>query len=714
MVLEKIPYGKQSIQEDDLAAVQKALQDDFLTTGPKIKEFEEKFANYVGAKYAVAVSSGTAALHLACLAVGLKAGEELITSPLSFVASANCALYCGATPVFADITEQGLIDPAEIEKKITPSTKIIIPVHYGGLPCDLEAIQKIAAKHNLIVIEDACHALGARYKESKIGDCTYSEISCFSFHPVKHITTGEGGMITTNSQDLYEKLLKLRTHGINRNPEQFWYKDEGQWHQEMQELGYNYRMTDFQCALGMSQLTKISSFVEKRRELANKYKEAFKNFPDLETLDEGKEQLNSYHLFVIKVKNGKIRRALFEYLKDRNILCQVHYLPIYLQPYYRQKGYKPRLCTKAEQFYEGIISLPIYPGLTDQEQNKVIVDVRRFFREEKNMKILVIGCGSIGKRHIKNVKALLQESGEVIVYDASKEALEFVKKEYGVRTVDNLDQALEEADGVFICTPNHLHASQALQAVKKGCHVFVEKPLAHTMEHVEELLYIAKEKGLTVTCGYMLRFYEPLQKVKELLITGTIGKLYGAIVQGGYYLPDWRPTQDYRKNYGAIKAQGGGVILDCIHEIDYAYWLLGEAAEVFCYAGKQSNLEMDTEDYATIAIRLKNGIILHVHLDYLQRSYSRSCKIIGEKGTIIWNFNNHKVKVFDAEKKNWNVSTKENFDFNTVYQEEERHFLDCVAGKALPRVTGEEAKHGLKICLAALESAETGKAVKIQ
>ncbi|HLD80283.1 MAG: hypothetical protein A2822_04470 [Candidatus Staskawiczbacteria bacterium RIFCSPHIGHO2_01_FULL_41_41] len=408
MVSEKIPYGKQSIQEDDLAAVQKALQDDFLTTGPKIKEFEEKFANYVGAKYAVAVSSGTAALHLACLAAGLKPGEELITSPLSFVASANCTLYCGATPVFADITEQGLIDPAEVEKKITAATKIILPVHYGGLPCDLEAIQKIASKHNLVVIEDACHALGARYKESKIGDCTYSQMSCFSFHPVKHITTGEGGMITTNSKDLYEKLLKLRTHGITKNPELFWYKDEGPWHQEMQELGYNYRMTDFQCALGMSQLTKIDSFIEKRRELANKYGEAFKKNPELEMVEEQNDLVNSYHLFILKVKNGKIRRTLFEYLKERDILCQVHYLPIYLQPYYRQKGYKPRLCPNAEQFYEKIISLPIYPSLMEQEQNRVIVNIQQFFMSTRKSRIAIIPARGGSKRiPRKNIKHFL-------------------------------------------------------------------------------------------------------------------------------------------------------------------------------------------------------------------------------------------------------------------------------------------------------------------
>ncbi len=379
VVTAKIHYGKQSIHEEDIIEVSNALQGDFLTTGPRVQEFEEKFAAYVGAKYAVAVSSGTAALHLACVAADLKSGDELITSPMSFVASANCALYCEAAPVFADINGQGLLDPAEIEPKITPHTKVIIPVHYGGLPCDLEAIHKIAEKHDLMVIEDACHALGARYKSSTIGDCRHSHMSCFSFHPVKHITTGEGGMITTNSKELYDRLLMLRTHGITKNAEKFVYQDEGSWHQEMQDLGYNYRITDFQCALGISQLMKVNAFVQKRRELASRYREALKKVPGLEIIDEKEGQLDSYHLFVIKVKDAKTRRELFDYLKERKIVCQVHYLPIYLHPYYRQKGYSQGLCPKAEQFYDGIISLPLYPSLTEPQQDRVITSIETFF-----------------------------------------------------------------------------------------------------------------------------------------------------------------------------------------------------------------------------------------------------------------------------------------------------------------------------------------------
>lgn len=240
-----IPYGRQTIDEDDIEAVAETLESDFLTTGPKVKEFEEKFASYVGAKYAVVASSGTAALHLACLAAGLQEGQELITSPMTFAASANCALYCGAKPVFCDINlENGLIDENLIEEKINPKTKIIIPVHYAGLPCEMEKIKEIANKHNIIVIEDACHALGAKYKNSKIGDCAHSDMAVFSFHPVKHITTGEGGMITTNSEELYKKLLLFRTHGITKDADRIDNKENGSWFYEMQELGYNYRITD--------------------------------------------------------------------------------------------------------------------------------------------------------------------------------------------------------------------------------------------------------------------------------------------------------------------------------------------------------------------------------------------------------------------------------------------------------------------------------------
>jgi UDP-4-amino-4,6-dideoxy-N-acetyl-beta-L-altrosamine transaminase len=378
-----IQYGKQTIEKEDLEAVIEILKSDFLTVGPKVDEFEKKFAHYVGSKYAVVVSSGTAALHLACLATGLKKEDEVITSPMTFAASANCALYCGAKPVFIDIKEaNGLIDENLIENKISSKTKIIIPVHYTGLPCEMGKIKKIADKHNLIIIEDACHALGAKYKKSKIGDCAYSDMAVFSFHPVKHITTGEGGMITTNSEKLYKKLLLLRSHGITKDPEEMEDKGEGSWFHEMQELGYNYRMTDFQCALGISQLKKVDKFVEKRREIAKKYDEEFSKIKEIEIIEETENSEGAYHLYVIKVKDGKTRLKLFNCLKENDIFCQVHYIPVYWHPYYQRLGYKKGICPKAEKFYERIISLPIYPELKRKEQERIIKVIKDFYEKQ--------------------------------------------------------------------------------------------------------------------------------------------------------------------------------------------------------------------------------------------------------------------------------------------------------------------------------------------
>ncbi len=369
-----ISYGRQAINNEDIREVVETLKSDFLTTGPKVQEFEQDICRFVGCKYAVAVSSGTAALHLACLAAGLKKDNELITSPMTFAASANCALYCNAKPIFVDIKENGLINEEKIENVINKKTKIIIPVHYTGLACNMEKIKQTADKHKLVIIEDACHALGGKYKENMIGNCAYSDMCVFSFHPVKHITTGEGGIITTNSKQLYEKLLKLRNHGIEKS-------DKEPWYYEMVELGYNYRITDFQCALGISQLKKIERFINKRRDVAKHYNLVFTKNPDINFLKETPEQFSSYHLYVIKVKNKEIRRKLFEYLKENNINCQIHYIPVYWHPYYEKLGYKKGLCPKAEEFYEQVISIPIFVKLTSEQQDYVIEKIKNFFEE---------------------------------------------------------------------------------------------------------------------------------------------------------------------------------------------------------------------------------------------------------------------------------------------------------------------------------------------
>ncbi|MEN6349894.1 MAG: UDP-4-amino-4,6-dideoxy-N-acetyl-beta-L-altrosamine transaminase [Syntrophomonas sp.] len=378
-----IPYGKQYIDEADIQAVVEALRGDYLTTGPRIKEFEHKFAQYIGVKYAVAVSSGTAALHLACLAAGFKAGDEVITTPMSFAATANSVLYTRARPVFADIDPQTYnIDPAQVEARLSNKTRGIIPVHYTGLPCDLERIRDIAQKQNLVVIEDACHALGARYKSSTIGDCRFSNMTVFSFHPVKHITTGEGGMITTNSQELYKSLLALRSHGIVRDEADLLEANHGPWYYEMQDLGFNYRMTDIQAALGISQIDKLDYFLKRRRQIAAYYSESLADLP-LELPVEPEDCHNSYHLYVIKInpRNSFSRKEIYFRLKDRGIHTQVHYIPIHTFPYYREAlGCQPGDFPLAEDHYTRILSIPIFPKMTDEEVKTVVKTLREVIR----------------------------------------------------------------------------------------------------------------------------------------------------------------------------------------------------------------------------------------------------------------------------------------------------------------------------------------------
>ncbi|MBB3908603.1 UDP-4-amino-4,6-dideoxy-N-acetyl-beta-L-altrosamine transaminase [Anoxybacteroides rupiense] len=377
-----LSYGQQWITEEDIESVVAVLKSPFLTQGPKIQEFEQKVADYVGTKYAVAFCNGTAALHGACFAAGIREGDEVITSPITFAATANAVLYCGGKPVFADIDERTYnIDPDEIRKHITPNTKAIIPVDFAGQPADMDAIMEIAREHDLIVIEDGAHSLGAEYKGRKVG--TLADMTMFSFHPVKPVTTAEGGVIVTNSEEYYEKLKRFRSHGIiNQNLS----KDEGPWYYEMVDLGYNYRMTDLQAALGISQLNKLNNFIERRREIAHLYNEALKTI-DAVILPYQLEGVRSgWHLYMLQLKLDKLKRsrkAIFDRLRAENIGVHVHYIPVYWHPYYQKLGYTRRMCSKAEQFYEQALTLPIFPKMTNEDINDVIKAVRRNLMIEK-------------------------------------------------------------------------------------------------------------------------------------------------------------------------------------------------------------------------------------------------------------------------------------------------------------------------------------------
>lgn len=364
-----IPYGHQTIEEDDIQAVVEILRSDYLTTGPAIEKFEQKVAEYVGADYAVAVSNGTAALHIACLAAGIKEGDEVITTPITFAASANCVLYCGGVPVFADIDPVTYnIAPEEIERKITKKTKAIIPVHFTGQPCEMDEIRKIAEKHQLIVIEDGAHALGAEYKGEKIG--SLSDMTTFSFHPVKPITTGEGGMVVTNDAKLYERLKLFRSHGITREESLMEQKDGG-WYYEQLELGFNYRMTDIQAGLGCSQMNKLEKFLTRRRQLAERYSQAFAKNPNMIIPGQLEYVKSGWHLYVLQVLDCD-RKDVFNSLQKAGIGANVHYIPVYHHPYYRKHGYQETFCPNAEKLYQSMISLPLYPGMTDEMQDFVI------------------------------------------------------------------------------------------------------------------------------------------------------------------------------------------------------------------------------------------------------------------------------------------------------------------------------------------------------
>lgn len=364
-----IPYGRQTIEEDDIQAVVDVLRSDYLTTGPKIAEFEKMVADYVGAKYAVAISNGTSALHAACFAAGIQPGDEVITTPLTFAASSNCVLYCGGTPVFADVDPKTYnIDPEDIRRKITDKTKAIIAVHLAGQPCDMDEIHKIAKEHDLIVIEDGAHALGSVYKGKKVG--TLSDMTTFSFHPVKPITTGEGGMIVTDNEEFYQKMMLFRSHGITCD-ENLMTRNDGPWFYQQLDLGYNYRITDIQCALGCSQMKKLDRFLALRKEIVARYNEAFADCENIVTPYQLPETESGWHLYIVQVKNCD-RRKVFEALREHGIAVNVHYIPVYLHPYYQEHGYKDVHCRNAEEVYSHIISLPLYPTLTEEQQQYVI------------------------------------------------------------------------------------------------------------------------------------------------------------------------------------------------------------------------------------------------------------------------------------------------------------------------------------------------------
>lgn len=380
-----IPYSRQWVEEEDINAVVNILRGDWLTQGPAIEQFEHAVAEYCGAKYAVAVSSGTAALHIACLAAGLGKGDTLWTSPNTFVASANCALYCSAKPDFVDIDSCTYnISINALEAKLSESEKrghlpkIIIPVHFAGQACEMEKIQWLCKKYGFTVIEDACHAIGGSYKGMKIGSCKFSDMTVFSFHPVKIITTGEGGMVLTNNKDLYQKLILLRTHGINRDA--FYMEDEsdGDWYYQQIELGMNYRITDIQAALGLSQFRRIDKFVTRRNELAERYNKALSDLP-LTLPWQHPDTYSAFHLYVIRLKLDKLkktRKMIFDFLRQKRIGVNVHYIPVHTQPYYRKLGFFSGQFPESEKYYDETLTLPLYPAMTDDEQDYVISSLK--------------------------------------------------------------------------------------------------------------------------------------------------------------------------------------------------------------------------------------------------------------------------------------------------------------------------------------------------
>lgn len=376
---QKIFYGHQYLDEEDIQAVVDVLRGDFLTCGPNITSLEKALCDLTGAKYCIAISNGTAALHVACMAAGVGPGDEVITTPITFAASANCALYCGATPVFADINPETYnIDPEDIERKITDKTKAVVAVDFTGQAVEIEKIRAICDKHNLIFIEDGAHSIGTNYNGVPVGGL--ADMTTFSFHPVKTVTGGEGGAVLTNDEAIYEKLQLYRSHGITRKELLMEHESEGGWYYEMIDLGYNYRMTDFQAALIESQLKKLSAFKARRQEIVKRYNEAFADMPEIFVQKEIPESDTTRHLYIINLQLDKLngtRREVFDALAAENVQCNVHYIPVYYFPHYERMGYKKGLCPNAEQAYEGFISIPLYPAMSDQDVEDVIAAIKK-------------------------------------------------------------------------------------------------------------------------------------------------------------------------------------------------------------------------------------------------------------------------------------------------------------------------------------------------
>lgn len=382
----KIYYGRQWIDDDDVEAVAAVLKSDFITCGPKVEEMERRLEEFTGAKHAVAVSNGTAALHCACIAAGIGPGDEVITTPITFAASANCALYCGAKPIFADINPETYnIDPESIKAHITKNTKAVVAVDFTGQAVEIDKIRKICDEHNLIFIEDAAHSIATRYNGKQVG--TLADMTTFSFHPVKTITAGEGGAILTNNDKLYEKLILAHTHGITHDENLMeGAPHEGPWYYEQVSLGYNYRITDFQAALIVSQMNKLEKFVARRKEIVKQYNEAFSKIPEIIVQKEIEESDTCRHLYIIRLQLDKLtctRREFFDALQEENVQPQIHYVPVYWFPYYQHLGYEKGLCPNAEKVYKGIMSIPLYPRMTDQDVNDVIHAVRKVVENYK-------------------------------------------------------------------------------------------------------------------------------------------------------------------------------------------------------------------------------------------------------------------------------------------------------------------------------------------